>query len=90
MDHTEKERDREPKATPHRPGKKVRSEQDIEVATDELSPGHGLFALRGWRDATALEDVTDRLIANGIAEILDSSDHAVIALRAVLAGHAHH
>jgi hypothetical protein len=30
---------------------------------DELPPGHGLCALRGWRDAIALEDVTDRLIA---------------------------
>jgi len=38
----------------------------------------------------ALEDVADRLITHGIAEILGGSDNAVIAPRAVLAGHAHH
>jgi len=38
----------------------------------------------------ALEDVTDRLIAKSIAEILYGSDNAVIAPRAVLAGHPYH
>jgi hypothetical protein len=38
----------------------------------------------------ALEDVPDRLIANGIAEILYGSANAVIAPRAVLAGHPYH
>src|SRR5215831_19498261 len=57
---------------------------------DTLPPGEGLCAFRGWRDAMALEDVADRLITNSIAEILGGSDNAVIAPRAVLAGHAHH
>jgi len=38
----------------------------------------------------ALEDVADRLITHGIAEILGGSDNAVIAPRAVLAGHPYH
>ncbi|TMQ34552.1 MAG: hypothetical protein E6K70_07020 [Planctomycetota bacterium] len=37
-----------------------------------------------------LEDVADRLIAHGIAEMLGGSDKAVIAPRAVLAGHPYH
>jgi len=57
---------------------------------DKLPPGEGLCAFRGWRDAMALEDVADRLITHGIAEILGGSDNAVIAPRAVLAGHPYH
>jgi hypothetical protein len=38
----------------------------------------------------ALEDVADRLIAHGIAEILCGSGNAVIAPRAVFAGHPYH
>jgi hypothetical protein len=57
---------------------------------DKLSPGHGLLALGSWRDAMALEDIADRLIAHGIAKILDGSDNTVIAPRAVLAGHPYH
>jgi hypothetical protein len=54
---------------------------------DTLPPGHGLFALRSWRDAMALEDIADRLIACGIAKILDGSNNTVIAPRVILAGH---
>jgi hypothetical protein len=38
----------------------------------------------------ALEDVADRLIAHGIAEILGGSGNAVIAPRAILTGHPYH
>jgi hypothetical protein len=57
---------------------------------DKFPPGHGLLALGSWREATALEDVADRLIANEIAKIFYSSDNAVIAPRAVLTGQPHH
>src|SRR5712691_293391 len=68
----------------------IRGYQHIQMDADELPPGHGLCALRGGRDAMALKDVTDRLIANGIAEILYGADNAVIAPRAVLAGHPYY
>src|SRR5262249_1471952 len=64
--------------------------QHSQMDADKLPPGEGLCAFRGWRDAMALEDVADRLITNGIAEILGGSDNAVIAPRAVLAGHPYH
>jgi hypothetical protein len=57
---------------------------------DKLPPGHGLLAFGSWRDAMALEDIADRLIAQGIAKILDGSDNTVIAPRAVLAGHPYY
>ena len=63
---------------------------DLEMAPDELPPGHGLLALGCRREAMAFEDVADRLITDRIAQVGQGTHDAVIAPRAVLAGHPDH
>ena len=50
-------------------GEKVSGEQQVHVDTDELSPGHGLLALRSGWDTMTFEDVTHRLITQGVSQI---------------------
>ena len=75
---------------PHRIGEEVRSQQDIEMATDELPPRHGRFALRGWGDAVTFQDVAHCLVAHTIAQVGQGTHNAVIAPRTILSGHPHH
>src|SRR6266568_8211991 len=69
VEETEEGRDREPTPAPHLTGEEVRSQQDIEMETDELPPRHGRFALRGWWDAVTFQDVAHRLVADAIAQV---------------------
>ena len=77
-------REHQPQPIPRFGREEVCGDQHSQMDADKLPLGEGLCAFRGWRDAMALEDVADRLIAHGIAEILGGSDNAVIAPRAVL------
>jgi hypothetical protein len=53
------------------------------VETDALPPGHGLFALKGRWDTGALEDIARRLITDCIAQTVQGTLNAIIALRAL-------
>jgi len=90
VEETEEGRHREPTPAPHLTGEEVRSQQDIEMETDELSPRHGRFALRGWWDAVPFQDVAHRLVADAIAQVGQAPHNAVIAPRTILSGHPHH
>src|SRR5713101_7080394 len=60
------------------------------MCPDELLPRGGRLAL--WRrgEAMALEDIADRLVADGVPEIGQGAHDAVIAPRAILLCQAHH
>jgi hypothetical protein len=90
VEETEEGRDREPTPAPHLTGEEVRSQQDIEMETDELPPRHGRFALRGWWDAVTFQDVAHRLVADAIAQVGQGPHNAVIPPRTILSGHPHH
>src|SRR5712691_10187583 len=83
-------REHHPQPCPHRTDEEVRSQQDIEMETDELPPRHGRFALRGWWNAVTFQDVAHRLVADTIAQVGQGTHNAVIAPRTILAGHPHH
>jgi hypothetical protein len=72
-------REYHPQPCPHRTGEEVRSQQDIEMETDELPPRHGLFALRSGGNAMPLEDVPHCLITDPIAKVLQSALNTIIA-----------
>ncbi|SRR6266540_2497056 len=85
-DETEEGRDRQPTPAPHLTVEEVRSQQDVEVETDELLPGHGLRALRGRWDTVTFQNVAHRLVTDRIAEVSQRTHDAVIPPRAILAG----
>src|SRR6266850_2271372 len=57
---------------------------------DECLPRRRGLALWRWWEAMALQDVADRLVTDGVAQIGQGSHDAVIAPRAILLRHAHH
>src|SRR5262247_2364120 len=58
------------------------------MRTDKLLPRRGRLALRGWRDAMALEDVAHRLSTNRQAQVSQGADDPVVAPGAILLGDA--
>src|SRR5262247_1906695 len=57
------------------------------MRTDKLLPRRGRLALRGRRDAMALEDVAHRLRTDRQAQVGEGADNPVIAPGAILLGH---
>ncbi len=49
-----------------------------------------MLALRGRRDAVTVEDIADRLIRHGGAQIRQRSDDAIVAPAGILPSQAHH
>src|SRR6267378_8288031 len=88
----EKKEGRHPQLTPHPPfaGEELSGHEHIHMDTDKLPPRYSFLPLRGWGNTMAFEDVADRLVTDGIAQVGQSTHDAVIAPRAVLPGHAHH
>ena len=76
------------------PGKHFDSEEvgtckDGHVGGNEILPG-GILAPLGCRlDPVSAQDVAHRLIGNGVAEIGQGSDDAVVSPAGVLSGEAH-
>jgi hypothetical protein len=60
------------------------------VEADELVPRGGRLPLWRWWNAMLLEDIPYALVAERVSQIGQGSHDAVIAPRAVLAGHPHH
>jgi hypothetical protein len=83
-------REHHPQPCPHRTGAEVRSQQDIEMETDELPPRYGRFALRGWWDAVTFWDVAHHLVAHTITQVGQGPHNAVIPPWTILSGHPHH
>ena len=67
----------------------VGTRQDGHVRGNEILPGRILAPLRCRLDPVAAEDIAHRLIGNGVAEIGQSSDDAVVSPAGVLSGEAH-
>src|SRR4029453_10226803 len=57
---------------------------------DELFPCRGLFPLRCWGNAVALQDVTDGLSTDRQAQVGEGADDPIVAPGAVFLGHADH
>jgi hypothetical protein len=68
-------------------GAEVCPGEDGHVGGDELLPLRALAACRGWRDAVALQNVSDRLIADLMAEIGESASDTIVIPAFVLLGH---
>jgi len=72
----------------HFDGEEIGTCQDGHVGGDEILPG-GILASLGCRlDSVSAKDVAHRLIGNGVAEIGQGSDDAVISPAGVLSGEA--
>src|SRR5215475_11762568 len=84
----EQKRDDQSKPIPHRTGEEVRDSQHVHMNTDELRPGHGLLALRGWRNAMALEDIAHCLVADRVSQMVQGALNAIITPGTVLSCHA--
>src|SRR5262249_7312187 len=52
--------------------------------------GHDLLPFWRGGNAVTLEDIPDRLVTDGIAQVGQSTHNAIIAPGAILAGHPHH
>ena len=59
-------------------GEEVCSGKDGHVGGDEVLPTRALAAFWGWRDAVALQNVSDRLIGDLMAEIGESASDAIV------------
>src|SRR3989475_4849280 len=79
----------EPAQGPDLSGEEVRRHEDVHVRADKLLPRRGRLALRGRRDAMALEDVAHRLRTDRHAQIGEGADDPVIAPGAILLGYAY-
>src|SRR5437879_982765 len=88
----EKKEGRHQQLTPLPPfaGEALGGHEHISMDTDKLPPRSRLLALRGQGNTMMFEDVADRLVTDGIAQVGQRTHDAVIAPRAVLPGHAHH
>ena len=76
------------------PGEHFHSEevgpcQDGHVGSDEILPGSMLAPLGCRLDPVATQDVAHRLIGDGMAEIGQGSNEAVVSPTGVLPGEAH-
>src|SRR4051812_31175272 len=69
-------------------GEEACSGKDGHVGGDEVLPTRALAAFRRWRDAVALQNVSDRLIGELMAEIGESASNAIVTPAFVLLGHA--
>jgi hypothetical protein len=49
--------------------KKIRCPQDVHIAADEVFPRGRLLAIRSGRETPTLENITDGMIADVIAQI---------------------
>jgi len=67
----EKKEGRHQQLTPHPrfAGEELGGHEHIEMNTDKLPPRYRLLALRGWGNTMTFEDVADRLVTDGIAQI---------------------
>lgn len=90
VDKAQQERHGQSKPAPHLAVEEAGRPQHRHVAADEFPPDHGLLALRSREDAMTLEDIPHRLVTNRVAQVLQGALNAIIAPRAVFAGHAQH
>src|SRR5437016_4359787 len=65
----------------------VGGHQHIRVRADKLLPGRRGLTLWSWRTTMALEDVTHRLVTEGILEVGQGADDPVVAPGAILLCH---
>src|SRR4030095_9564723 len=71
-------------------GEEVCSGKDGHVGGDEVLPSRALAAFRRRRDGVPLQNVSDRLIGDLMAEIGESASDAIVTPGFVLPGHAEH
>src|SRR6266853_1782192 len=90
MDEEEDVVRHQPPQRPDLSGEKVRRDQHLHMRADELFPRRGGLAL--WRrgEAMALQDVAHRLVTEGVPEIGQGADNAIIPPGTILLRHAHH
>ena len=67
-------------------GEEVCSGKDGHVSGDEVLPSRALAAFRRWRDAVALQNVSDGLIGDLMAEVGESAGDAIVTPACVLPG----
>ncbi len=72
----------------HLHGEEVGACKDSHVGSNEILPGGLLAPLGCRRDPVSTKDVSHGLIGNGMAEIGQSSDNAVVSPTGVLSGKA--
>ena len=73
----------------HFEGEEVGTCQDGHVTGDEILPGGILAPLSCRLDPVPAKDIARRLIGNGVAEIGQGSDDAVVSPAGILSGEAH-
>jgi len=78
----------EPSPGEHLDREEVGAGQDGHVGGNEILPGGLLAPLWRRRDPVSAKDVSHRLIGDGMAEIGQSSDNAVVSPTGVLSGEA--
>ena len=66
----------------------VRSGKDGHVGGDEFLPTCALSSFRGWRDALPLQNISDRLMRELMAEVGESAGNAIVTPAFVLPSHA--
>ncbi len=71
-------------------GEKVGACENLQVRANEVFPGCCVPAPWGRRDAVAEENIADRLIRHGAAQIRQRSYDAIVAPAGILPGQAHH
>src|SRR5574341_706941 len=80
----------QPTPPPHLGSAEIGRHEHGQVGTDKFVPGSRLLAGGSWRNPMTLEDITHRLVTDGIAQIGQCPHDTVVAPRAILSGHPHH
>src|SRR6266851_98860 len=90
MDEKEHVIGHQPTPCPHLGGEEVGGYQHLHVRADKLLPRRGGLTLwRRW-EAMALEDIADRLVADGVPKVGEGVDNAVIPPGTILLRQTHH
>src|SRR5438445_3727026 len=76
----------QPAQRPDLGGEEVGRHEDVQMRADELFPRGGALALWRWRETMTLENVAHRLGTDGVAQVRQGPDDAVIAPRTIVPG----
>src|SRR5262245_4617138 len=69
----------QPCGCPDLGGEEIRRDEDLHVRANELLPGGRLLLFRRRWEATAFQDIADRLITDRVTQMCEGTDDAVIA-----------